>query len=155
MTDDEPILEAPRYGLLLAGIYCYSCQAHTPTATIWMADFQEREQGDVLDEGEAALLTYVQWLDPKAAELVTIHAPWLRLAATKMSGMTYWANHCETCGAIQGDHYVHEVDGPYWPRDDSVLARLTLVPGPGILRARGSASQSSWMSRVEDVCQRG
>jgi hypothetical protein len=46
----------------------------------------------------------------------------LRLAATKMSGMAYWANHCEACGAIQGDHYIHEADGPYWPQDDSALS---------------------------------
>jgi len=155
MTVPSPTLTAARHGLLLADMRCYQCQALTPVAAIWMADFEEHEDGEVIDNGEAALLAYPEWLDERVTRLIRIHAPWMRLAATKTSGITYWANHCQVCGAVQGDHYVGGVDGPYWPQDDEALARLRFVRGAGPLRAAGSSSQSLWMMRVEDVCRSG
>lgn len=99
-------------------------------------------------------MKYAQWLDPDAAALVKMHAPWLRLKPTKMSETTYWANHCQTCGFAQGDHYVFGPDDPYWPQDSSALDQLTLLPDVDVLQANGSVAQSSWMERVEDACRR-
>lgn len=152
MTVANPNLSAARYGLLLAEIRCYHCEAPTPVAAIWIADFEEREGGEVIDSGEAALLAYPKWLDDGATVLIGTHAHGMRPAATWTSGITYWANHCRVCGAVQGDHYVGGVDGPYWPQNDGALARLRFVRGTGPLRAAGSTSQSLWMTRVEDVC---
>lgn len=153
MTVASPTLSAKRHGLLLAEIRCYHCQASTSVAAIWMADFEERDDGEIVDSGEAALLAYPEWLDEGATQLIRTHASWMRLAATRTSGITYWANHCQVCGAVQGDHYVSGVDGPYWPQEDAVLAQLKFVRGAGPLWATGSTSQSLWMTRVEDVCR--
>jgi hypothetical protein len=79
----------------------------------------------------------------------------MHLASTKTSGITYWANHGQVCGAAQGDHYIGGVDGTYWSQDDKVLARLKFVPGAGPLRAAGSSSQSSWMTWMEGICRNG
>lgn len=155
MTAPSPTLTAARHGLLLADIRCYRCHALTPVAAIWVGDFEEHEDGEVIGNGEAALIAYPERLDEGATQLIRKHAPWMRLAATKASGITYWANHCQVCKAVQGDHYVSGVDGPYWPQNDEALGRLTFVPGAGPLRAAGSSSQSSWMTRVEDVCRSG
>lgn len=152
MTAPSPTLTAARHGLLLADIRCYHCQALTSVAAIWVADFEEHEDGEVIGNGEAALLAYPKWLDEGVTRLIRIHVPWMRLAATKTTETTYWANHCQVCGAAHGDHYVGGVDGLYWPQDDEALARPTFVRGAGPLRAVGSSSQSSWMTRVEDVC---
>ena len=154
MTDNGPNFFASRYGLLLTQISCYQCKSTTPAAAVWTGDFQEHEDGEVLDAGEAALLSYVRWLDETATALVRAHAPWMHLAATQMSGVAYWANHCQACGAIQGDHFVRQVDGPYWPTNDAALSTLKFVPGAGSLRAVASTSQSSWMRQVEDACRR-
>lgn len=62
MTDVVPTLIASRYGLLLADIPCYHCQTTTPVAALWVGDFKEQETGEILDEGDAALLTYVECL---------------------------------------------------------------------------------------------
>ncbi|NIK63490.1 hypothetical protein FHR48_001002 [Xanthomonas arboricola] len=40
----------------------------------------------------------------------------LRDSGRELSGTTYWANRCEACGAIQGDHFVIGVNGPFFPR---------------------------------------
>lgn len=154
MTVASPNLSAVRYGLLLAEIRCHHCETSTPVAAIWIAGFEERDDGEIVDSGEAALLAYPEWLDEGAAQLIRTHAPWKHVATTRTSGITYWANHCRVCGADQGDHYVSGVDGPYWPQDDAALARLQFVRGACPLQAVGSTSQSLWMRRVEDVCSR-
>lgn len=150
----EAGLWAPRYGLLLGETTCHYCHAKTPTAAVWVASFAEIEEGEVAGEGEGALLHYVEHLDATAAAFVSQHAPWLRLASTRTSGQTYYAHHCTTCGALQGDHYVFSPDGPYWPQDDVALARLRLIDGAGALTATASPAESGWMRRIADVSRR-
>lgn len=152
--DFEVSLRATRYGLLLGKTTCHYCRAEMRTAAVWAASFVEMEEGEVLGEGESALLRYVEHLDAAATAFVLQHAPWLRLASTRTSGQTYYAHHCTTCGALQGDHYVFSPDGPYWPQDDMALACLRLIDGVGALTAAASPAQSGWMMRITDVCRR-
>lgn len=147
-------LRAPAYGLLLGQTNCYYCQARTPTAALWVPSFVETDEEGVADQGDSALLRYIEHLGDGAAAFVRGHAPWLRLTSTRTSGQTYYAHHCTTCGALQGDHFVFSPDGPYWPQDDIELARLRFVEGPGALIAQASAGQSQWMERVPNVCER-
>lgn len=105
-----------------------------------------------MDQGEGALLRYIERLNEEAAAFVAGHAPWLRFAATRTSGQTYLAHHCTTCGALQGDHFVFSPDGPYWPQDDVQLASLRFIRGLGPLTAQASAGQSGWMNNVPKVC---
>ncbi len=35
------------------------------------------------------------------------------MATTKGPGTRYLANHCQACGAIQGDFHLFGVDGPF------------------------------------------
>lgn len=147
-------LNAPTYGLLLGHTACHYCHAQTPTAALWVSSFVESDEDGVADQGQSALLRYVELLDEETAAFVHRHAPWLRLAPTRMSGQTYYAHHCTTCGALQGDHYVFAPDGPYCPQDDVALAHLHFIEGAGPLSALASAAQSTWMERVGDVCAR-
>lgn len=145
-----PTLTALRYGLLLAETACYHCQAITPTAAIWVGDYQEHdEEGELVDQDAAALLKYAVWLDEGATALFATHAPWVKLAPTQTAGLTYWANHCRVCGSVQGDHFVQGVDGPYWPEDEKAWVSLSYEPGIGPIRAVAEASRSVWMEQVE------
>lgn len=147
-------LSAPTYGLLLGQTTCHHCRAQTPTAALWVSSFVETDDEGVVDHGDGALLSYIEHLDEVAAAFVSGHAPWLRLASTRTSGQTYYAHHCTTCGALQGDHFIFSPDGAYWPQDDVDLGRLRFIEGPGALTAQASAGQSAWMDRVHDVCER-
>lgn len=153
MSASDPPLSAPRYGLLLGQTVCHYCCALTPTAAVWVASFEDVEDGEVIDAGGPALLRYVEWLDKDSDAFVAKWAPWLRLASTRTSGQTYYAHHCTTCGALQGDHFVFSPDGPYWPQDDAALGHLHFLGGAGSLMAKASASQSHWMEKVEDGCR--
>jgi len=127
MTHAAPpsTLQAPAYGLLLGHTECHFCHAPTPTAAIWVPSFEEHDDEGLVDQGEGAVLRYIERLDENTAAFVAGHAPWLRFATTRTSGQTYLAHHCTTCGALQGDHFVFSPDGPYWPQSDVELARLT------------------------------
>jgi hypothetical protein len=149
----QPTLLAPRFGLLFGEIKCHHCQAPSPTVAVWVPSHQDVDEEGEVDEGGAALLSYIQWLDPDALALLASRAPWVRMASTAMSGTTYLANHCTTCGTVQGDYYVFHPDGPYWPQEDS-LTRMLFVEGRGSLKAVASAGQSMWMECVEHVALR-
>lgn len=150
-SDQTDFLESPSYGLLLADIACWKCKAQTPTAAIWVPSVVERnEEGDG-DEEEAALLQYVQGLDALSLAYVQKVAPWLRPAYAQTSDTEYLAHHCVSCDALQGDYFVFNPDGPYWPQDDAAIALLKLVPGEGPLRAQATPSFSGWMSRIESA----
>jgi len=154
MTHEAPpsTLRAPAYGLLLALTNCHFCHAPTPTAAVWVPSFEEHDDEGLVDQGEGAVLRYIECMDEGAAAFVAGHAPWLRFATTRTQGQTSLAHHCTTCGAFQGDHFVLLPDGPYWPQDDVQLASLRFIRGLGPLTAQACAGQSAWMDRVPVTC---
>ena len=152
MSDD--IITAESYGLLFGERACDACRQRMPTVALWVPSYKEHDDEGLARRGGPAVLNYIEWLHSPVHEHLEQLAPWVRLAPTAMSGQTYLVHHCSTCGAIQGDHYVFGVDGPYWPQDDKALARLRFVPGNADLSARAAASESSWMDLVEQVASR-
>ena len=149
LPDKPASLEAPAYALLLATASCWQCKATTPAAAIWLPSYVESdEDGDRYAGDGAAVLKYVERLNADCLEHVQGVASWLRPAPTRTSGIHYLAHHCESCSAVQGDHFVFGVDGPYWLEDDEAIASLRVVPGVGALRAVATAAGSGWMDRV-------
>lgn len=130
-------LLAPSYALLLSQTTCYYCRGATPTAALWVPSFQEidLQDGEVMASNEPALLKSVEALDSQGQRFLQAQAPWLRLAESRTAGFAYWANHCQTCGALQGDHYLFGVDGPYGLKSQEQLMALERLDGFGSLEA--------------------
>lgn len=84
---------------------------------------------------EPALLKSVKALDSQAQIFIQARAPWLRLAKSCTAGFAYWANHCQTCGALQGDHYLFGVEGHYGLKTEEQLMALDRSDGFGSLEA--------------------
>lgn len=146
---DHANLAAPAYALLLATISCFECRVPTPTVAVLLPTYVEHdEEGDQYLGDGAAVLHYIERLDTGSLIHLQQVAPWLYPASTRTSGIRYLAHHCESCGAVQGDHFVFSPDGPYFPQDEAGVARLRVVAGVGPLRARASAAMSSWMDNV-------
>lgn len=145
----EPTLRASGFSLLMGTMPCYLCQASTPTAAIWVGDYEDMDE-QAFDPGSPAVLQYIVWLDEASLTFIQGQAPWLRFAATSTSGTTYLANHCITCGAVQGDHFVFSPDGPYWPQTKEEARALDRVHGSVELVAIAGLSQSSWMDWMSD-----
>ncbi|CEE46283.1 conserved hypothetical protein [Xanthomonas citri pv. citri] len=143
---------APGYALLQATMQCWKCAKATPVTTVWVPSFVDNEGVEEPDDepeiGGTAILGYIKALDSGTAAHIQAVAPWLKPGRSKTASATYWANHCEVCGAIQGDHSVRGVDGPFFPQDQAGVDALKVIAGCGPLSAQASASQSGWMDLV-------
>jgi len=150
-TDSEasPELEAPSFGLLLAETTCWHCHQPTPAAALWVPEFTLDEgDGDRWSDAEPAVLHYIEALPAQATEQLREYAPWMQPARTIGADLTYWANHCTACNAVQGDHYLFGPDGPFFPQTDEELRRIRFVAADGALSCKARPASSSWMAQV-------
>lgn len=145
MNNPDHGVSATAFAVLRAAMPCWKCSELTAVAAIWVdADLSGQAYGD-----GPALLTYIESLNPEAMEQVFALAPWMRIASSAAAKRVYLANHCVRCDAIQGDHFVHGIDGPFFPQTEEGIARIHVNAGIGPLRADADVSQSSWMGQVE------
>lgn len=66
----------------------------------------------------AAVMSYIERLSPDL--LAAIGTPHFKRSASRTAELTYYANHCEHCGTLIGDHYLTKPEGPFWPMTDRV-----------------------------------
>jgi hypothetical protein len=89
-----------------------------------------------------ALLFYVQELPGEVQQRLTGILPSFRLAHSPATLNSYWANHCEHCGSLLGDHELHcEPDGAFVPASEAAAAniQLMLIESPFEAAAAGYA----------------
>jgi len=117
---------------------------------IWVPRLTEFDEEGELEVADAAVLQYAEVLDPAAEAVILRTAPLLRVGQSQTAGVKYWANHCSHCDALQGDHYVMGVDGPFFLQSRDELSSLTVRPGGMGLSATAGYSESGWMSWIAD-----
>jgi hypothetical protein len=55
-------------------------------------------------------------------------SPHFRLAQSAATQSIYWANHCEHCGILLGDHELHcEPGGAFAPSSEAAAATIELL----------------------------
>lgn len=59
---------------------------------------------------EPVVLMYVKDLNPEALIAWRSVAPWIQRLASKTAEQAYFGNACASCGALQGDHFLHKPD---------------------------------------------
>lgn len=141
-------LQAPSFALLQAPIACWKCGSGTLVTAIWVPRLTEFDEEGELEVADAAVLQYVESLDAAAEAFVVQAAPLLRIGRSQTAGVNYWANHCSHCDALQGDHFVMGVNGPFFLQSRDELVSLTVRQGSSGLRASAGYSESGWMSWV-------
>lgn len=141
-------LKAPSFALLQASMACWNCGSGTLVTAIWVPRLTEFDEEGELEVADAAVLQYVESLDAAAEAFVVQAAPLLRIGRSQTAGVNYWANHCSHCDALQGDHFVMGVNGPFFLQSRDELASLTVHSAGSGLRASAGYSESGWMSWV-------
>jgi len=141
----NPTLRANRFAILTASTACYACDQPMAVSALLVPAHVERDEGD--DEwitiDESALLIYVEVVDEAAGSVWMAHAPQIAPAASRTAGLTYLANMCR-CGALQGDWYLTEPDGPFFPLYDAGIAAIDVHWIEAPIEARAGTSRSSW-----------
>ena len=75
-----------------------------------------------------ALLFYVGWLPDEVQRRLSRLSRVFRLAHSAATSSSYWANHCEHCGTLLGDHELHcEPDGAFMPPSEAAAANIHLL----------------------------
>lgn len=147
----EADLTSPSFAVLVSEGKCWKCAELTAMAAIWVPSYTEIEAdvGHHQKRTEHAVLHYVGGLSEEVHRQVLAVAPWLRYTHTEGAGTPYLANHCQRCGAVQGDWFVFGVDGPFFPQTKAEIDQIKVVPGEGTLHANASAATSGWMDDIK------
>lgn len=140
----DDVIHAGHFAVLRGSMACWKCGQSTLVAAVWV---DQGLTGEVFREG-AALLTYIGKLDKSAERQVLAVAPSMRMAVSSFSETIYLANHCMGCDALQGDHFVHGPNGPFFPQSKEDFARIEITTGRGSLTCEALLSQASWMEWV-------
>jgi hypothetical protein len=78
--------------------------------------------------GANAFLFYVQQLSDDVQDRLGELSRHFRLARNAATQNTYWANHCEHCGTLLGDHELHcEPGGAFAPSNEAAAADIELL----------------------------
>jgi hypothetical protein len=56
-------------------------------------------------------LSDIAQMSPELERVISRVAPQIRIDFSKAAGVSYWLNHCSTCGARFGDFFLGEIDG--------------------------------------------
>lgn len=146
-------LQAPSFALLQAHMGCWKCGVPTLVTAIWVPRLTEFDEEGELEVADAAVLQYVESLGTTVEAFVSQAAPLMRISSSRTAGVNYWANHCSHCDALQGDHFVMGVNGPFFLQSRDDLASLTVHQGSSELRASAGYSESGWMSWVSRLLE--
>ena len=116
---NSAVLIAPIF-LLSGRTDCYRCSKST--RVFGVAATAVRDDGDPMlggEEGDSLnRISEVENLDARIVDRLAERAPLYRLDYSMTQRARVWMNHCEHCGAKQGDHYLHsEPDGPFFAYD--------------------------------------
>lgn len=149
----ESTVRANRFAILTSRTICHACNQPLAVSALLVPAHFEREDGDDpwLAVDETARLVYVETVDDATRSLLSARAPQIMPRASRTAGLTYWANVC-ACGALQGDWYLGEPGGPFFPLDDTGIAAIDVSWVESPIEARAGTSTSSWTDALIARC---
>jgi hypothetical protein len=111
---------------------CWKCRQPQRVIALATACLDDGEDMDTFDSpmDEPLLLTNVSSLAAPLEQWLAQNEPGFRCHFSKTAGREYFANHCQSCGANFGDHYLREVGGAFFPMNQEDAERMSLVELP-------------------------
>ncbi|MBN8884489.1 MAG: hypothetical protein J0I77_02105 [Rudaea sp.] len=105
---------------------------------------EQLDDGEWERREERTLLSYIESINAEAATGISAIAPWMKMGRSETADTSYLANHCEACGALQGDWFLSKLDHAFFPQDLEAARRLAVRPVAGHINVEASLSWSSW-----------
>ena len=135
-------VRSPTYYVARTKVRCWHCGSSTGLLALAVPDGHETLDEDAqadADGGKSptdawqpananALLFYVGCLPDAVQGRLNQLLPLFRLSPSAATSSSYWANHCEHCGTLLGDHELHcEPDGAFMPSSEAAAAQIELL----------------------------
>ena len=145
------------YYIARTNVPCWHCGSSTGLLALAVPDGHETLDEDAqaanADGGEPAsnawqsananaILFYVESLPDAVQNRLKQLSQFFRLAHSAATLSSFWANHCEQCGTLLGDHELHcELGGAFMPSSEAAAANIQLlhIPEPFQAVAAGYA----------------
>jgi len=79
-------------------------------------------------ESVNAFIFYIEYLPDDVQGRLRPISPFFRWAYSSSTLNSYWANHCEHCGKLLGDHELHcEPEGAFMPLSETAATNIQLL----------------------------
>jgi hypothetical protein len=138
-AEDNVLQVAAPLFVLTGSMCCWKCDARGEVIALSALSLSANGQiyGDPKYPG-LLILAYIVAMPKDLERYLAETRPHFRKHYSKTADQFYFANTC-LCGANYGDHYMHGVDGPFFPRDEVEAAKVSitrvLIEGPMTFRA--------------------
>ncbi|MFI4888974.1 MAG: hypothetical protein ACHQIL_00420 [Steroidobacterales bacterium] len=87
---------------------CCRCKRPTALFSLGLSPGHERQlDDDWVPVNAFALLFFVEYLPPEVIRVLQELAPDYRPARSCATGSKYWLNHCQHCGMVHEDYWLH------------------------------------------------
>lgn len=133
----ETNVRSATYVIVESKVDCLQCGYATPVFAFAVPPGHESLQledestaevrGTWESPGMAAVLSYIEYLPERVAERIRALTPNYRIVHIDASGLGFWMNHCEHCGARMDDEALHaDPNGPFGHMPDEGLEDVQL-----------------------------
>jgi hypothetical protein len=135
LQQPDPVnIRSSNYYIARTDTQCWHCGRWTPVLALAVPeghlalDTEAEELNAWQSVGVSAFLFYVVDLPDGVQRRVAQLCPEFRVAHGDAAQISYWANHCEHCDSLLGDHELHcEPDGGFMPCSEPEAARIWLL----------------------------
>ena len=130
------------YYVARTNVRCWHCGSSTSLLALAVPDDHETLDEDTQAAADGggpaadawhpanahAFLFYVVSLPDGVRGRLNQLSRFFRLAHSAVTSSSYWANHCEHCGTLLGDHELHcEPDGAFMPSSEAAAANIHIL----------------------------
>lgn len=135
---------------------CYKCTEITTVIALASDDFYYLDYDDNDNEKwfQTQYFSFFHmpvYINTEVTSLLNKLFPQFKIGYSKALGGRYWANHCEHCGALQGDWHMHsEPNGAFYPLEIEECKQLTLIPINTNFYVELNAD-TSWTSNADEI----
>lgn len=135
---------------------CYKCANKTAVISLASSNFyylstDENENEKWFRADGLSFFSMPVFIENELAVKINGLFPNYKIAYSKTVESNYWANHCEHCGALQGDFFLHsEPGGAFFPLEIEEYEQLTFITVPSKFDVEIDADYS-WLSNADDI----
>jgi hypothetical protein len=111
---------------------CWHCKSLTRVLALALPRGHETLDPDTAEAWHYAnvnaLIFFVEHLTEGVLSRLDGLSQYYRVSHCSATQSAYWANHCEHCGEVLGDHELHcELDGAFMPSSETAASNIQLL----------------------------
>jgi hypothetical protein len=146
------IIKTPFY-VALNTRECWKCSQETTVIAIASNSFYSMEDDNMQWslQNHFSFLSMPTYIEPQLSLILEKVFPFYKIGYSRTVDGNYWANHCQKCGALQGDfHLHHEAEAAFFPISTEECEALTLILIDSKFDVKVEA-QTSYGSNAEEI----